>query len=209
MTGEKDAEIFYQSSGGTSSNSGSYNFGSISIGAADAKRYLLVFADMQFLLSGSTREIFLDGVTPAYLVGNSTSAQKWHLVAWPTGTSVALTMSASNTMAYASWAIWSVFYVKNTGAYTDYKAFAASPQDINVAKGGVAAAMAARGPLTNASTFTWGGLTKNNEFLTGAGSPRVGYSPASGAFVAAQSPLSVSCAHSSGGTTSVTAISLR
>ena len=186
--GLKDATVVFGDTAATVSNGSSYSFTGRNLGAANAKRTIIVYGTYSFLVSGSITGFTLDG-TPMNARTPALGGAFLYTLPWSTGTTGTFAVTGSSVFSAMGFSIWAAYDLKSeVPTATAGASFGSSPRStsINVQKGGIVVGIAV-GP--NNGNFSWTGLTKDTEFLYNPGS--VKQSPGSGAFAAAQSPLSV------------------
>ena len=181
----------------TTSNGGSYNFGSKSIGPAHPSRILIALINWNPLTSANFSHFSIDGVPTNFRVGNTGasagSTVQIRTLPWPNGTTATITMAATATMVSAYWMLWAAYDLKNEAPTAGSSALGLgsnpASNNINVSAGGILIAGSAA-PAGSSSGFTWSGVTEDLDVVGGI-SNAIRMSGASGAFKTAQTPLAL------------------
>lgn len=198
MAGGNDASVSFVDWAMSSSNATSYNFGTKSIGPAHASRVLIAWISWDPQTTANFSHFSIDGTATNFRVGNTGasagSTVQIRTLPWPTGTTATVTMAGTAQLLNCYWMMWAAYYLNNEAPTASHTALGvgANPasDNINVSAGGIV--IAGSGALASASSgFDWTGLTEDHDGVGGISST-ARMSGASGAFHAAQSPLTVS-----------------
>lgn len=174
----------------------SYNLSSVGFGAVHATRYVIVA-----LLSAKTVAtangdpvVTIGGQTTTLIINNTVSLSQYHqlwIAAVPDNTSQVIAVSRIGTMQGVIVDVWAAYYLKQAGAaHHTLVVPSGNPASgsLNTRPGGIAVGQALSG---TSGTWTWGGLTKDNEQTGSGGLANARYSAASKSRTG-QGPLTVS-----------------
>lgn len=194
MAAEHDATIAFASYGMSASNpASSYNYGSKNIGAAHPSRVLIAAILWAPMTSGTFGSLSVDG-TPmtSRLAFQSSGTIRVHTLPWPTGTTATIVANiGTGSFQSCEWMIWSAYFLKSeVPTASSWIVAGGNPISGNIAvlSGGVAIGNVETG--SSSSGHSWSGITEDLDTLGGIGNI-YRMSGASGAFHAAQSPLTV------------------
>lgn len=195
--GAHDATVSFTDWAMSSSNASSYNFGTKSIGTAHPSRILIAWITWNPQTTANFSHFSIDGTATTFRVGNTGtsngSTTQIRTLPWPTGTTATVTMAGTGQLLSCYWMLWAAYYLNSEAPTASHTALGvgANPasDNINVSAGGIV--IAGSGALASASSgFNWSGVTEDLDTVGGISST-ARMSGASGAFHAAQAPLTV------------------